>query len=85
MTNNEVYMTSIHGHDVLYMMEGNNYTETSLLDAIKQKFGPNAEFHTCSKQNMSANELIQFLKSKGKFKPVKETEFTVDTRKICNH
>lgn len=78
-------MLSIHGHDVLHMMDGNNYTERSLLEAIEQKFGPDAQFHTCTKTSMNAKQLIEFLKLKGKFKPTDETKFTVDSKKICRH
>lgn len=80
-------MSSIHGHEVLQMMNGNNYTESSLLKAIQQKFGANARFHTCSQADMDAEQLITFLKEKGKFRPSlnKTTEFTVDNNKICHH
>ncbi|OCG01273.1 YecH family metal-binding protein [Gilliamella sp. wkB112] len=80
-------MLSVHGHEVLHMMDGNNYTESSLLQAIEQRFGKDAKFHTCSKSDMNAQQLINFLKERGKFKPAvsNETKFTVDTKKICNH
>ncbi|MDF7670208.1 YecH family protein [Orbaceae bacterium ESL0721] len=78
-------MESIHGHEVLHMMEGNHYSETSLLNEISQKFGENARFHTCSKSEMSAKELVQFLKSKGKFITINSDTFTVNSRKICHH
>lgn len=78
-------MNSIHGHEVLNMMHNNNYSEESLLNALNNKFGVDAKFHTCSKQNMSAQELINFLKLKGKFKATEQTQFTVDSTKICNH
>ncbi|OCG09105.1 metal-binding protein [Gilliamella sp. wkB178] len=80
-------MLSIHGHEVLHMMDGNNYTESSLLQAIEQRFGKDAKFHTCSKSDMDAQQLINFLKERGKFKPAdsNDTKFTVDTKKICNH
>ncbi|MWN06363.1 DUF2492 family protein [Gilliamella sp. Pas-s95] len=80
-------MMSIHGHEVLHMMDGNNYTETSLLNAINDKFGADAKFHTCSQSDMSAEQLIAFLKAKGKFKPsvAHGSEFTVDNKKICKH
>jgi probable metal-binding protein len=83
----EEVLMSIHGHEVLRMMEGNNYTESSLFNAIKNKFGENAVFHTCSKSNMNAEQLIAFLKAKGKFKPsvAHKSEFTVDNKKICKH
>lgn len=78
-------MSSIHGHEVLNMMHNQRYTEASLVQAIKEKFGDNAQFHTCSAQAMSAEELVVFLKNKRKFMPVEEGNFTVDTDKICNH
>lgn len=78
-------MNSIHGHEVLHMMAGQSYTEESLLQAINQKFGNEAKFHTCSKQDMNAQELIAFLKAKGKFKPAPSSGFTVDSSKICRH
>lgn len=78
---------SIHGHEVLHMMDGKSYTEASLLNAINDKFGVDAKFHTCSQSDMNAEQLIAFLKAKGKFKPsvVHESEFTVDNKKICKH
>ncbi len=78
-------MVSIHGHEVLQMMEGNSYTELSLLAAIEQRFGKHAKFHTCSKTDMNASELIAFLKVKAKFSPVTNTQFTVNIQKICHH
>jgi probable metal-binding protein len=80
-------MISVHGHAVLEMMDGNDYTESSLLDAIHKKFGTEARFHTCSQSDMNANQLVAFLKAKGKFKPTSadNSQFTVDTRKICRH
>lgn len=78
-------MNSIHGHEVLNMMQNNSYSEESLLNAINNKFGVDAKFHTCSKQDMSAQDLINFLKLKGKFKTTEQAQFTVDSTKICNH
>lgn len=77
-------MEQLHAHEVLYMMEGNNFTESSLREAILKKFGKEQRFYTCSADNMDVNELIDFLKMKGKFKPAEEG-FTVDMTKVCNH
>ncbi len=73
-----------HGHEVLEMMQGHNYTETSLLEAILEKFGPEERFYTCSADNLTAQGLIDFLKERGKFMSAEEG-FTVDTSKVCNH
>lgn len=77
-------MEQIHAHEVLHMMEGNSYTEASLIEAIKTKFGADQTFYACSAENMNIDELIVFLKNKGKFMPV-DSGFTVDITKVCNH
>ena len=66
------------------MMQGHNYTEKSLLEAIIEKFGPEERFYTCSADNLTAQGLIDFLKERGKFKPA-EDGFTVDESKVCEH
>ena len=78
-------MEQLHAHEVLFMMEGNNYTEESLKAAIIQKFGENQLFYTCSAEGMNTDELIIFLKERGKFKPLETGNFTVDTDKVCKH
>lgn len=76
----------VHGHEVLHMMEGNNYsTKEGLVQAIISKFGPDERFYTCSADGMTAEELVDFLEVRGKFMPSGNKDFTVDTTKICNH
>ena len=77
-------MEQLHAHEVLHMMEGNSYTEASLRAAIVEKFGEHQRFYTCSADNMEVDELIGFLKRKGKFMPAGE-EFMVDISKVCSH
>ena len=71
-------MEQLHAHEVLHMMKGNSYSESSLKKAIIEKF------YTCSAENMDIDELIEFLKMKGKFMSTDEG-FTVDITKVCNH
>ncbi len=77
-------MEQKHAHEVLHMMEGNSYTEASLIEAIKEEFGKDQTFYACSAENMDIEELIVFLKKKGKFMPV-DSGFTVDISKVCDH
>lgn len=77
-------MEQLHAHEVLHMMEGNSYSEASLIDAIKKQFGEDQTFYACSAENMNIDQLIVFLKNKGKFMP-KDDGFTVDISKVCNH
>ena len=77
---------SIHGHEVLRMImdSGVSYTKESLEKAIMDKFGAEARFHTCSAERMTAKDLVEFLESRGKFKP-SDGGFTADPDKICDH
>jgi probable metal-binding protein len=79
-------MSSIHGHEVLQMMitSKEDYTKSSLISAIEQKFGANARFHTCSQSEMTAAELVNFLEKKGKF-IASDSGFTTHENKICKH
>jgi len=61
----------IHGHEVLEMVSGNVYTEEQLINAINDKFGESERFYTCSASDLTAKELIEFLKGRGK---ITETE-----------
>ena len=60
---------SIHGHQVMEMMatSGINYSKETLKSEIAIKFGIEARFHTCMGSDMTADDLIDFLASKGKF------------------
>ena len=77
-------MEQLHAHEVLHMMEGNSYSEASLKEVMAQKFGKDARFYACSAENMDIDELIVFLKRKGKFMPA-DDGFTVDITKVCGH
>lgn len=79
-------MSSIHGHQVLEMMIASEeaFSTESLIAAIDAKFGQDARFHTCSKQDLTAADLVNFLAQKGKFVPV-DDGFTTRPDKICNH
>jgi len=60
---------SIHGHQVMEMMATSEktYTKLALKAEIATKFGENARFHTCMGSDLTADDLIDFLSSKGKF------------------
>lgn len=77
-------MEQLHAHEVLHMMEGNSYTEASLRAAIIERFGEAQRFYACSAEYMSVDDLIVFLKEKGKFMPM-DDGFTVYITKVCNH
>ncbi|MCK6479920.1 MAG: YecH family protein [Planctomycetes bacterium] len=78
--------TMVHGHDVLTMMAdaGRSYTRAELVAAIHERFGPEARFHTCSAEGMTAAQLVDFLESRRKF--IEEGgKVRTERDRICGH
>lgn len=77
---------SIHGHDVLDFMaaSGAVYTRATLVAAMGARFGADARFHTCSAEDMTAEQLIEFLAAHGKFHRT-EAGFTFAPENSCRH
>jgi probable metal-binding protein len=76
----------VHGHEVMHMMldSGVAYTRDSLRQAIIKRFGSETRFFTCSAEGLTADTLIDFLASRGKF--IETTDgFTTDPAKVCQH
>lgn len=61
-----------------------SFTRESLRDAIHQRFGEETRFFTCSAENMTAEELIDFLAQRGKFVPT-DGGFSTQADRICRH
>ncbi|HWQ92892.1 MAG TPA: YecH family metal-binding protein [Clostridia bacterium] len=79
-------MSKIHGHEVLNMMltSGKTYTRASLVADILIRFGVSARFHTCSAEDLTADELVTFLEAKGKFVPQADG-FKTSSDLMCKH
>lgn len=75
-----------HGHEVINLMlaSGELYSRESLLDSIAHWFGEDARFFICTREGMTATELIDELWKKGKFHGTLDA-FTFDSGKRCNH
>lgn len=79
-------MEQIHGHEVIQMMlqSAKPYTRATLREDIIAQFGPDARFFTCSADNLTAEGLIDFLESKGKFVSC-EQGFQTSPDLMCKH
>ena len=77
---------SIHGHEVMHLMmeHGGSFTKQSLREAIVARFGADARFYTCSADDMTAEQLIDFLEAKGKF-VADGTGFNTCADKVYKH
>ncbi len=60
------------------------FTRASLKQAMAERFGAEARFHTCSASEMDAEALIDLLAARGKFIDSAEG-FQTRADKICNH
>lgn len=79
-------MRRVHGHEVMEMMlaTGKTYTKATLINDIITKFGRDARFHTCSAENMTAEQLVEFLDAKGKLVQ-HEGGFRTSKDMMCQH
>ena len=50
----------------MMLTSGKTYTKDTLAQHIISNFGADARFYTCSAQNMTASELVEFLDARGK-------------------
>ena len=77
----------IHAHEVMHMMleSGKSYTRESFKADLADKFGPDARFHSCSVNNMSPDDLLEFLAARGKLAGDLDTEFRMDPLNMCSH
>ena len=78
--------TQIHGHEVMQMMLelDEEFSRDSLTQAINDRFGAGARFHSCSASGMDVDAVIDFLESRGKF-VARVSGFNTATDKICSH
>ena len=79
-------MNRIHGHEVMRMMleTGKNYNRENLIEDIVSTFGTDTRFFTCSNDNLTPGELIDFLASRGKFFG-ENNSFNTAQDQICDH
>lgn len=77
-------MEERHAHEVMEMMitSGKSYNRTSLAADIREKFGSETTFYTCSMKGLSPEQLIEFLAQKGKFSGT-EDSFVFDPGRMC--
>ena len=82
----ELELMEIHAHEVMNLMLelDTDFSRESLTQAIIERFGVDAKFHSCSQAGMGVNAVIDFLESRGKFVP-RADGFNTAQDKICNH
>ena len=60
-------MPSTHGHELMeWLRDAGPLPREGLLAAAEKKFGADRRFHTCSQTELTGEQLLDFLLSKGK-------------------
>ena len=80
-------LTSVHAHEVMHMMldTGKTYTRETFQADLAAKFSPDARFHTCSLDNMTADDLLEFLAARSKLTGDINGEFSMNPANMCSH
>lgn len=76
----------VHAHEIMRLMLelDTDFSRESLAEAITERFGADAKFHSCSQAGMGVTAVIDFLESRGKF--VERAEgFNTTKDNICSH
>ena len=79
-------MNHVHGHEVMQMIVNSNqpFTKESLIKTIVNHFGEDTRFFSCSQANMTAEDIVAFFESKGKF-TFSEHGLVSNPGSVCNH
>lgn len=64
-------MSKAHVHEILEMINNSNrsYSVTELQEAVVEHFSNETLFNSCSIENMTATQAVDFLVERGKFIP----------------
>ncbi|MGL5360617.1 MAG: YecH family metal-binding protein [Shewanella sp.] len=77
---------SVHGHEVMALMaaQASPMLQQELIALMAHKFGESRRYHTCSADNLTAVELIEFLLNKAKLE-VTPAGLTLVAGRKCQH
>lgn len=81
---NEGPVGSVHGHEVIHMVIEKPCTKDELKQRIINTYGEQVQFHTCSAQHMTPDQIIEFLEKRGKFIH-KNGQLQSNPDRICHH
>lgn len=78
---------SIHGHEILDLIRTTTPAPTAgeVADIVEARYGPEARFHTCSAQEMTLKELLQFLFARTKIVLRDDGRLHVQIENVCSH
>ncbi len=75
---------SIHAHQVLNLLVEQPLTIQALTQKIEAEFGADATFHTCSKEGMTIEALLEFFIQRQKV-CVEGELISLNAARVCSH
>lgn len=77
---------NVHGHEVLRLVHeaATPPTRAELATELTRRYGPEARFRTCSAADMTSEEILSFLLTRGKLVE-HQGRLATDPARICNH
>ena len=77
----------IHGHEVIALVADAQppFTLTTLKDAASARWGAQARFHTCSADDLSLAQLLDFLLERAKLVVSADGALSVVAGNVCSH
>ena len=79
-------MKTIHIHDILDMIysSGKSYTIDSLLEEVKEIYGKDVCFNSCSDHRFGLQEMIGFMQDRGKIEVLGDRIYPAGAT-YCDH
>lgn len=79
-------MTTVHGHEIIEFLgtQSEGITAEDLATYVKTTYGSETSFFTCCAENLSLEELLQFLAERGKV-AFKDARYFLGDTPPCDH
>ncbi|CAH0527359.1 YecH family metal-binding protein [Vibrio hippocampi] len=76
--------TNVHAHKVLNLLKQQPMTRESLVAEVKEQFGEEVSFHTCSREGFDLDSLFSFFVQNQKVVE-KEGVWHLNLERVCSH
>ncbi len=77
-------MTEVHGHNVLNLLNETPMSKEDLHAHVVAEHGQDTRFCTCQHSDLTLDDLLEFLLSKGKLVEV-NGKLATNAERVCNH
>jgi probable metal-binding protein len=76
--------SNLHGHTILKQLTHMPMTLSELRSWLAAEFGDHIEFHTCSQEGLSFEDIIGFFQAREKIVEI-DGKWQTQTQNVCGH